>query len=77
MALVSCFWFLAMCLRPFPAIQVHNREKCEAHTKYTTGNTIMEKSLLWAPCLGIPVKLLSNGIAEQKQQSNLHTQVTY
>ena len=53
-----------------------NREKCEAHTKGTTGNTMMQKSILWAPCLGIPVKL-PTGITEQKQQSNFHTQVTY
>ena len=28
----------------------NNREKCEVHTKGTTGNTMMQKSLLWAPC---------------------------
>ena len=27
-----------------------NREKLKAHTKGTTGNTMMENSLLWAPC---------------------------
>ena len=26
------------------------QEKCEAHTNGTTGNTMMQKSLLWAPC---------------------------
>ena len=51
------------------------QRKVEAHTKGTTGNTMMGKSLLWIPCIGMPVKL-SNGIADKKQ-SNLHTQVTY
>ena len=27
-----------------------NREKMKAHTKGTTGNTMMENSLLWVPC---------------------------
>ena len=27
-----------------------NKEKWKAHTKGTTGNTMMEKSLLWVPC---------------------------
>ena len=26
------------------------REQVKAHTKGTTGNTMMEKSLLWVPC---------------------------
>ena len=29
---------------------VNLREKLKAHTKGTTGNTMMENSLLWAPC---------------------------
>ena len=48
------------------SIHEFNREKCGAHTKGTTGNTMMQKS-----------EKLQNGIAERKQQSNLHTQVTY
>ena len=29
---------------------VNLREKLKAHTKGTTDNTMMENSLLWAPC---------------------------
>ena len=37
---------------------------------------MMQKFTSLGFLLGVPVKL-SNGMAEQKQQSNLHTQVTY
>ena len=47
-------------MTPFPTTRAHkhvfnndtpcNRDIVEAHTKGTTSNTMMGKSLLWAPC---------------------------
>ena len=41
---------------------IFNREKLKAHTKGTTGNTMMQKFTSLCSLLGMPVKL-SNGIA--------------
>ena len=44
----------------------------KAQTKCATGNTMMQTFTSLGSLLDMPVKL-SNGIADQKQQSNLHT----
>ena len=56
-------------------IQPFNREKWKAHTKRHNRQHNDGKITSLGSLLVMPVKL-SNGIAERKQQSNLHTQVT-
>ena len=60
----------------FGALHGDNRENVKAHTKGTTGNTMMQEFTSLGSLLGMPGKM-SNGIADKKQQSNLYTQVTY
>ena len=48
----------------------------KAHTKGTTGNTMMQKSFLWVPCSACQWSCQMGLLPRQntKQQSNLHTQ---
>ena len=53
----------------------HNRESGSSHQRHNRQHYDGKVTSL-GYLLGMPVKL-SNGIADRKQQSNLHTQVTY